>query len=565
VKLIASATALTTAALLGVVCLCAIPVLATPDVTLHILFDLGDGTYVWATEAVVDPAATNATWLAVRSAADANGIPITSTWYASLGIAILDVGDRHPPSGFVGLFEWNATADRWDLASVGISSLVASDGEAIALYNAGFDSHTFEVRRPVPTPDNPIPAIEFRGDLTNSGSSVSSAPRAIQVYWDRNTSAPEIAATPAVALGRVFVTTLHGLFALDERTGGTVWTDPATKGFSSPAAFDDSVIVGTSNGTVVRLNASDGSVRWETRILANPVFSGITSSPKVAFDRVFIGTFNESGGPGEVVSLWASNGTVDWRHPTGSVHYSSPAYANGTVYVGIMGTYNTTSQVSFDPPYGVLALDSETGAERWFFATGGSVAASPAIAADNLIVPAKDGTVYAIRRSSGTEAWRAAVDAGVSSPAVRGDTVFVGGGSFGAGGRVTALDVATGAVRWSFTPNGPVQSSLSYADGEVLFATNTAQGTVYALNASSGAARWTFVTSPAAYALSSPVVADGLVFAASDNGHVVALIGVTVPTGTILGPVLDLGAVLAVVVATVAVVLIVRRRSHRGP
>src|SRR3989454_988499 len=268
--------------------------------------------------------------------------------------------------------------------------------------------------------------MEFRGDLANSGASNSRAPDApIAPIWDRNTGAREIGATPAVAYGKLFVTTMHGLFALDAGDGLVVWTAPGARGFSSPAVFDNSVIVGTSNGTVIRLNASTGSVQWETPLLAHPLFSGITSSPKVAFDRVFVGTFNESGGPGEVVALWVNNGSVAWRHPTGSVDYSSPAYTDDSVYVGIMGTYNTTSQVTFDPPYGVLALNATTGEENWFFRTAGSVAASPAIAGPRLIAPAKDGNVYAIDRATGTLDWQALVDAGISSPAVHGDTVFV--------------------------------------------------------------------------------------------------------------------------------------------
>jgi len=565
VKLIVRGAAMIAAVVLLGLCLSPRPVLANPGVGIRILFDLGDGTYVWATETVADPAITNATWIAVQTAAQANGITIAWTWSQAFGVGILDLGARHPPAGFVGLYEWNGTARTWDLASVGISSLVLSDGDVIALYNAGFDSVTFDVRQPVPTPDDSRPSVEFRGDLTNDGTSASTAPRAVQLFWDRDTGAREIAATPAVAYGRVFVTTMHGFFALEERTGRILWTNPAFAGFSSPAVFDQSVIVGTSNGTVVRMNASTGSVRWETSLLAQTLFSGITSSPKVAFDHVFIGTFNESGGPGEVVSLWESNGTVAWRHPTGSVHYSSPAFQEGTVYVGIMGTYNTTSQVTFSPPYGVLALDSTTGAEKWFFPTAGSVAASPAIAGHDLIVPAKDGNVYAVNRSSGQEVWREAVDAGVSSPAVYGDTAFVGGGSFGAGGRVVALDVVTGAERWSFTPNGPVQSSLTYANGTILFATNTAQGTIYALDASTGGLRWSYVPSPVDYVLGSPVMADGIVFAPSDSGHLVALLGVTVPVGTMLGSLFDIGAVIIVVGILGVLVLWIRRRSRRGP
>src|SRR5256885_4066328 len=453
VGLIVRGAAASAAVFLLVVCLSP-PILANPAVGIRILFDLGDGTYVWSNETVSDPAATNATWRAVLSAANANGIAIVSTWYSTLGVAVLDMGNRHPPAGFIGLYEWNATIHEWDLTSVGISSLVVSEGAAIALYNAGFDSHTFDVRQPVPSPDDPLPSMEFRGDLANSGASTSPAPDAIRPIWDRDTGAREIGATPAVAYGKVFITTMHGLFALDAKTGGTLWTEPSARGFSSPAVFDHSILVGTSNGTVIRLNASDGGVQWETQLLTQPLFSGITSSPKVAFDRVFIGTFNESGGAGEVVSLWARNGSVAWRHPTESVHFSSPAIANDTVYVGIMGTYNTTSQVTFDPPFGVLALDATSGAERWFYPTAGSVAASPVIAGPRVIVPSKHGDVYAIDGASGMLDWKALVDSGISSPALSGSTVFVGGSSFGGSGRVWALDVATGSPKWSFAPNG---------------------------------------------------------------------------------------------------------------
>src|SRR5207249_8637402 len=131
------------------------------------------------------------------------------------------------------------------------------------------------------------------------------------------------------------------------------------------------------------------------------------------------------------------------------------AYTDGSLYVGVMGTYSTTSQVTFDPPYGVLALNVTTGEENWFFPTAGSVAASPAIAGPRLIAPAKDGNVYAIDRATGTLDWQALVDAGISSPAVHGDTVFVGGGAFGGNGLVVALDVTSGARRCRSRPTGP--------------------------------------------------------------------------------------------------------------
>ena len=542
----------------------ACPVAGNPTVTVRILFDLGDGSYVWASETISDPTATNATWLAVKSAASGNGLALDTTWYPGNGVFINALGGR---PAYVGVFGWNTTSHAWQLANVGISKMVLREGDVIAVFSGAYESTSFALRTPVPTPDHPQPALEFRGDLSNSGVAGSAAPDRIRVSWDRNTGKREIESTPAVASGKVFVTTMSWTVALDAANGNVLWNTSKAKGFSSPSVFNNSLYVGTSSGTVVRLNETDGALLWETRLLARTSFSGITSSPKVAYDRVFVGTFNESGGPGEVVALWEGNGSVAWRHPTGSIHYSSPAYADGAVYVGVMGRYNTTSQVTFDPPYGVLSLDAATGIEHWFFATLGSVAASPAVLGPNVIVPAKDGTVYALNRSTGALAWEASVDAGISSPAVFGDTVFVGGGAFGSPGRVVALNSDNGSVKWSFRPNGPVQSSITYAAGRIVFATNEDHGTIYAVNAASGTLAWSFEPSPSDYILGSPVVADGVVYAPSDNGHVYAL-GQVLPDQSILGSVgvvLVGGAIVGAGVFVGVVWILGRRRSRSGP
>ena len=540
------------------------PVAGSPTVTVRILFDLGDGSYVWATETIADPTATNATWLAVKSAASAGGLTLATTWYPDYGVFINVLGGR---PAYVGVFGWNTTSRGWQLANVGISKMVLHEGDAIALYSGAYESTSFALRTPIPTPDYPRPALEFRGDLSNSGVAGSAAPDRIRVSWDRDTGKREIESTPAVASGKVFVTTMSWTLALDAANGHVLWNSSKAKGFSSPAVFNNSIYVGTSSGAIVRLNATDGALLWETRLLARTSFSGITSSPKVAYDRVFVGTFNETGGPGEVVALWEGNGSVAWRHATASIHYSSPAYADGALYVGIMGLYNITSQVSFHPPYGILSLDAVTGKERWFFPTRGSVAASPAVFGPNVIAPAKDGTVYALNRSTGALTWKASVDAGISSPAVFGDTVFVGGGAFGNPGRLVALNSGDGSVKWSFTPNGPVQSSITYAGGRIVFSTNEDHGTVYALNAVTGDLAWSFEPSPSDYILGSPVVADGVVYAPSDNGHVYAL-GPASPDQNPLGSVgviLTGAAIVGAGVLVGVVWIVVRRRSQRGP
>ena len=544
---------------------------------VRILFDLGDGSYYWSAVTIPDPFATNASWDATLRAAGEHGLFVSYRWFPGLGIAVGDIGDRRGPSGFAGLFEWNGSAGRWDPSNVGISSLVLENGDAIAWSNAAYDSVDFSLRTPVPTVPHPNPSLGFRGDgvgggtpglqAVGTGTSASPAPNSASLLWERDLQTREIVSTPADAYGMVFVETFLGLYALDDWSGAVRWHNPLVRGFSSPAVFDRSVIAGASDGRLYRLDAFDGSEMWNTSLIAAPRFSGITSSPRVAFDWVYVGTFNETGGPGEVVSLWVSNGTVAWRHATGSVHYSSPAVLRGGVYVGVMGDYNTTTNVTFDPPYGVLALYASNGTERWFFPTGGPVAASPIVTGSLVVAASRDGNLYGIRLSNGTEAWRAGVDAGVSSPALAGGTVFVGGGSLLGSGRVTAVDRTTGATLWTYVPNGPVQSSVAYADGKVFFSTNTGEGTVYSLNASSGALVWSYRPAPSEYILASPVVANGTLYVQSDNGHVYAFRdrGVSAP---LVAPVLfwvAAGIGTAVAVSLIVWILFRRRRRDVPP
>lgn len=540
--------------------------------SVQVLFDLGDGTYAWSSRIpILDSSAPNATWNATLAAASEEGISVQWTWYSCCGAFVSGLGGRDPPAG-TGLFVWNESAHAWDLASVGISSLTLRGNATIALFNSAFDSVTYATRVPVPTPDDPFPVTEFRGDLQNRGIGPTSGPSTNHTLWDRALPLQEIAATPAVGLGRVYVNTLDGLYALDARTGNVSWENLAVKGLSSPALVDHILLVGGSDGRIHALDATNGQERWNTTLVAHPMFSGVTSSPKVDYDFAYVGTFNESGGPGEVVALWINNGSIAWRHTTASIDFSSPAVCDGSVYIGVMGHYNTTTQVTWEPPYGVLSLDATTGDEEWFFPTNASVAASPLVTAGLVLVPAKNGYLYAVNRSYGTVVWSRFVQAGVSSPALDGDTLLVGGGSFGGPGVVTALGAMSGIPRWTFRTNGPVQSSLTIAGRIVYFATNVANGTIYAVNATTGLLVWSYTPDPVQFIFSSPVVAGGVLYAASDNGHVYAFTGPPSPEGTPVGGTLsevlssaETAVVVAIVGLAVVAVGVLIRRSRHGP
>lgn len=555
-----------------------LPVRAVPSPVpvLEVLFDLGDGTYYWAQPVpVANPAAPNATWNATLEAATSVGVSLQWTWYGCCGVYVTGLGGRNPPAG-TGLFLWNTTAQTWDAASVGLSSLTVGGNNTvttIALSNSAFDSITYATRYPVPSPEDAYPATQFRYDLANDGALRQTGPTSNHVLWDRGLPLQEIPATPAVGYGMVFVATMDGFYALDSMNGSIAWTNPAITSLSSPALVNGEVLLGGTDGRLHALNATSGAELWNVTLVDHPVFSGITSSPKVAYDLAYVGTFNETGGPGAVVAVWIGNGTVAWRHPTASIDFSSPAVYDGSVYIGVMGLYNTTTQVTWKPPFGVLALDAATGAQEWFFPTNDSVAASPIATSGLIVVPSKDGYLYAINRTTGSLTWKDALQAGVSSPALSGDTLIVAGGSFGGSGLVSGVFLDGGSVLWTFHPNGPVQSSVTVANGLAYVATNVPNGTVYALDASTGAPVWSYTPPSSAtftdYIFSSPVLADNVLFVAGDNGHVYAFgtTGSTSPSGAT--PALDVvpwaaGAVLIAAVVAAAVYLVRRRKPH-GP
>jgi outer membrane protein assembly factor BamB len=142
---------------------------------------------------------------------------------------------------------------------------------------------------------------------------------------------------------------------------------------------------------------------------------------------------------------------VAWTATTGSVVSSSPAVANGIVYVG-----------SLDGK--LYARNASTGAVKWTATTGGELVSSPAVAAGVVYVGASDGKVYARNASTGVAKWTTTIGSGVdSSPAVANGVVYDGT----LDGHLVALNASTGAVEWTAPAGNFVESSPAVADGVV--------------------------------------------------------------------------------------------------
>ncbi|MGQ9582727.1 MAG: outer membrane protein assembly factor BamB family protein [Thermoplasmatota archaeon] len=432
------------------------------------------------------------------------------------GAFVTAIGDREAPGDFSWwwcLLLWNATGEAWEEAPVGASDLRLAGGDSICWCPNSSVS-------PAPSPLTRYPWPSFRGSTRNSGMTPGPSPVPGNVVWSADLANGPIDSTPAIADGRVFVSTggvynwttmsyekPPHLFALDASTGEVLWsaeTSAAGWQVSSPAVGAGRVYLGTSDGRVLAFSEASGAPLWSFDAGASP--TGVTSSPLVTREAVYV-----PSGDGGLYAL-THEGELLWRFDLGGPAYmTTPALAGGGVLAG--------------SDAGVLWCLGPDGAPLWNFTVDGKIKASPAVSDGRVYListvyegwSAARSRLYALDASTGRLYWSLPLNASTSSPAVAGKTVFIGTSA-----NIMAMDISGSGV-WDIRTGGPVQSSPA-VDGEfVYFSENVKNGTVRALWSSNGTAAWSFTPEPREYLLSSPALADGRLYFGSDNGRVYCL------------------------------------------
>lgn len=155
---------------------------------------------------------------------------------------------------------------------------------------------------------------------------------------------------------------------------------------------------------------------------------------------------------------------------------------------------------------------------QWAVETGEGVSSSPAVADGTVYVGSYDDNVYALDAADGTKQWTFQMSNDVgSAPAVADGIVYVGKGD----DSVYALDAADGTEQWAFDTGFDVYSAPAVADGVVYV--GSYDNNVYALNAADGTEQWAFETGERVY--SSPAVVDSTVYVGSHDNNVYAIEG----------------------------------------
>jgi eukaryotic-like serine/threonine-protein kinase len=275
-----------------------------------------------------------------------------------------------------------------------------------------------------------------------------------------------------------------------------------------PLVADGSVVLADDSGVVTALDAATGTTLWQHR------FDWPVHGTPVIVDDLLIAA---SDG-GDVVALDLANGRPRWATPVklpGAV-VASLAEIDGVVYAGAQ-----TGRAGADVDT-LFALDATTGVERWRFDTAGQITRGPAIA-DGVIYQPSGGHLQAVDAHGGRLLWdRLLGDGEVGTPAVLGDTVYVGSGLHAAGPphQVVALATVDGSERWRFSPASGEQPHVAAVDEEAVYL-NAEDGFVYALDRRSADLRWQFDTGTRIGTMAALV--DGVLYLTNDAGRVLAI------------------------------------------
>jgi outer membrane protein assembly factor BamB len=417
----------------------------------------------------------------------------------------------------------------------------------------------------------PADSPSFRGGSEHPGI-YDSPPltKFTQIKWKFSTQG-KVFSSPAVSGGTIFFGSMdHFFYAVDLATGKEKWKFETGSGITSSAAIAEGTAFFISyDGNFYALDAATGKPRWkfqtagEHRFTAKHIhgsqpagesmpdpFDVFLSSPLVWHGAVYFGS-----GDGNIYSLDSSTGSLRWKFQTSDVVHASPIIANGTLFIGSWDSYfyaldASTGQQKWrfktgeDPDIhnqvgiqssasvadGVVyfgcrdsnfyALDSATGAKKWAFNNKGSWAISSPAVKDGKVYFATSDTslVYALDSKTGSPVFSLKFQGWpfFSSPTIAGNMLYIGSHS----GKLISIDLATQKPAWEFQTDGQRKNGATYTkpDGSPNYE-GAYPGDFYD-DIVVGVQR--LMTIGGVYA--SPVMADGVLYIASTDGSVYALI-----------------------------------------
>ncbi len=388
---------------------------------------------------------------------------------------------------------------------------------------------------------------------------------------------------PVIGDGKVYIVSnsrsLHqydvvlpsGLTAGDPQQNTTSVTVPYDV-VNSPAITDEFVIIATgqqakggTNNRICAYETNNLTLKWQYPEPPNTEKICYDASPVVVGDMIFISTWGGDNGVyplneknrytnNKLLALDLKTGQKRWEYSLPAPSYSTPAVTDDMIIVACSSTDNQS----------VIAL-SRTGEKIWGKALGAVDHASPVIYQDMVFVTCKQVSnkktatrIVAINLNDGTMKWNATLselatcyqNLADSTPAVYDGVLYAASPD----GKLYGLNIVNGTTLWTPTRVYSIPllscdvllSSPAYADNHVYI--GTPEGKVFAINTTTGDITWELETfwdyskpnwKPAPV-LGSPVISNGLVFFADENGVLYSLGKFTASTKEVSGRIISI-------------------------
>ncbi|HJK91026.1 MAG TPA: PQQ-binding-like beta-propeller repeat protein [Polyangiaceae bacterium LLY-WYZ-15_(1-7)] len=281
------------------------------------------------------------------------------------------------------------------------------------------------------------PAVDEWGDVylvAEDGVVHALRGRTGEVRWKEESPGP-VRQAPVLTEDAVYVVTEDDQVAAFNRENGEIlWTyerevdvEYAIAGHAGLTLADGTLYTGFTDGTVVALDAADGTVVWErpTQLDYEPDgsdalrFYDVDTTPVVTEDTVYVASFLTG-----LYGLERSSGTVLWREPMTGV----TAIAEAAERFLVVSSADD----------GLLVLGRDDRRVRWRRNVDRGAPGQPVVAGATVLVGESQGSLLALDVRSGRE--KARIDAGQgfsSAPAVAGRYGWI----LSNGGRLMAFEL----------------------------------------------------------------------------------------------------------------------------
>ncbi len=354
------------------------------------------------------------------------------------------------------------------------------------------------------------------------------APRP-KVRWSVETGAAVWAGIERDANGTLFVGNEQGALHAIDRDGKVRWKLETGKPIrAQPKVIGAHVYVASDSGYLYKLDRKTGAEIWRVDIATQAPPRIPTNQEKTRWDRY--GSSVVAAGKRLYVAsrdrnLYAldrETGRELWRVAAGDIMTATPALHGDSVIFA-----------AFDGK--VSAVSVKDGKPRWTYDARLGVAGDVVVAGDRVLLGSRSYDLIALDAATGKELWKHYYwFSWIESPPVVRDGVVYTGSSDAT--NVYAMNLADGTLRWKTAVPGWSWQRTAVNDEFVIAGTagvgtfpGARAGALVALERATGAVRWIFLEPPSKEILeakkgwgfgASPVIADGVVYAADLNGRV---------------------------------------------